>query len=777
MRCVRWGVDLARGKSNLVLGSELLGSVHHVGQRGLGLLPASGLQTTVRVDPELVGWVNLQDLGDSRDKLLLGRNSWRVNVEQAQANVVRVVRELSDVVGVVLLGELNGHNVGVQSLDVVRVQVGVAEVRVDLRGVLDTGGGDSEGLSSPVQVVGSLLASSQRQALSDGRLVHLDHGDTGSLQVLNLVSQGQAQLQGLHLLRNVVSWERPSETGHRTGQHTLDRQLGQGLRVNGLLHGHGLRSGHVTNNDRWSHVSGAVRLHPAVGGEHVTVQLLTKVLHHVVSLWLTVHQDVQANFLLESDHSLDLLLDELLVLLLGDRALGELVSVDSDILGLRERTNGGGWEQRQVVFLLLLSQSVGKWHLSGGQRLVDCGQSLLHLRVGGDGGLLSGLDRLGVGGVNLLHVLARYVLGNGDHGVQLLRGKLEPVGDDRVQLGLVSQVHRSVQQRRGGGNDDSVLAQLGNGLVHKGRRLGVVGLPDVSAVHNTDREGLVVANNGQHVVELSRGSGEVEVEALNWQALESSQVGSHVTKVGGQGDLWQALAHQLLEGGLVQVLHRLWQVQHQDRLVNLHGLGASLVKLSEQRLVDRQELVQQRDRVQVQRVLVGLTQVQVRDWAEHDWSGLNTQLLGLQELLDGLQAGTVVQLELGGVGESGSDVVVVRVEPLDHLQGGHIHRGLGLGGLSLQTSTHGKQHVDWLQAKLGVSVWDHVEQKRQVQHLVVEGEIVRGDHVDASIFLQLPVVGSDLLTLGQQLLDRHLLGPVGLGHLLQLSLSTNTGKT
>ena len=365
-------------KSNLVVGSELLGSVNHVGQRSLGLLPTSGLQTTVWVDPELVSRVDLQDLGDSGNKLLSGRNSWRVNVKQTQTNVVRVVRELSDVVGVILLGELDGNNISVQGLDVVRVQVRVTEVRVDLSSVLDTGGGDSERLSSPVQVLGSLLASSQRQTLSDGRLIDLDDCNTSSLQVLDLISQSQTQLQGLDLLRNVISWERPSETGDRTSQHTLDRQLGQGLSVDRLLNGHGLWSRNVTNNDRWSDVSGTVRLDPTVGGESVTVQLLTKVLNHVVSLWLTVDQDVQTNFLLESDDGLNLLLNELLVLLGSDGTLGELVSVDSDVLGLRERTNGGGREQWQVVLLLLLHQSLRESSLSGRQRLVDGAHSLTH---------------------------------------------------------------------------------------------------------------------------------------------------------------------------------------------------------------------------------------------------------------------------------------------------------------------------------------------------------------------------------------------------------------
>jgi len=38
-----------------VLLAEELGGVDEVGQRSLGLLPLTGLETTVRVDPELIG--------------------------------------------------------------------------------------------------------------------------------------------------------------------------------------------------------------------------------------------------------------------------------------------------------------------------------------------------------------------------------------------------------------------------------------------------------------------------------------------------------------------------------------------------------------------------------------------------------------------------------------------------------------------------------------------------------------------------------------------------
>jgi hypothetical protein len=48
--------------------------------------------------------------------------------------------------------------------------------------------------------------------------------------------------------------------------------------------------------------------------------LLAKVLDHIVPFRLTMHQQVQPNFLLETDNGLDLFFDEILVLFNGNSA-------------------------------------------------------------------------------------------------------------------------------------------------------------------------------------------------------------------------------------------------------------------------------------------------------------------------------------------------------------------------------------------------------------------------------------------------------------------------
>lgn len=58
--------------------------------------------------------------------------------------------------------------------------------------------------------------------------------------------------------------------------------------------------------------------------------------------YLSVDEEVKSDLLLEGDDSLDLLLDERVVLLLGEFLLSKLGSSKTDLLGLRERSNGGG---------------------------------------------------------------------------------------------------------------------------------------------------------------------------------------------------------------------------------------------------------------------------------------------------------------------------------------------------------------------------------------------------------------------------------------------------
>lgn len=322
-----------------------------------------------------------------------------------------VVDTRSDVTGVGLvledpqelsirLGVLNGENIGVKGSNGVEevLELRVTEVRVDLGVVLDTSGGKTESLDGPVKVGLTLLSGTERETLTESGLVDLDDVDTGSLEIDDLVTESKSELLSLDGLVNVITGERPPQAGDRTSEHTLHGLLGDGSGVLGLLDGHGKRPGDVTDDNWGTDTTRSVRLDPTEGGEDVTGQTLTKVLDHVVTLRLSVDKDVEVKGLLLLDNELDLLLNETLILLGGDITLGELLTGDTDLLGLGERSNGGGGEERKVE-VSLLTRNTG---LKGSETVIhlrgDLGLALLDSGVVGAG---RGGTRVHGGGVGI----------------------------------------------------------------------------------------------------------------------------------------------------------------------------------------------------------------------------------------------------------------------------------------------------------------------------------------------------------------------------------------
>lgn len=204
------------------------GGLHKVVQTLLGLLPSSGLETAIGVDPKQVLGQDFDHGGDSVLDFLLSGNSGRVDVVDTGTDFVRVtvVSESLEQLQVGL-GGFDRDDIGVQSLDrgedVGKVRV--TEVRVDLGRVLNTGSGESERVDSPGQVVLPVNLS-QRQTFSDSGFVDLDGVDTSVLQVDDFVSKSQGQLLGLDFSRDIGSGERPVQDGDGTSQHTLHGLLG-----------------------------------------------------------------------------------------------------------------------------------------------------------------------------------------------------------------------------------------------------------------------------------------------------------------------------------------------------------------------------------------------------------------------------------------------------------------------------------------------------------------------------------------------------------------------
>ena len=784
----------------LVLLAEVLGGANHVAEGTNDLGPLAGLETAVRVDPELLGAEELKHLLDALLDLLLAGNTRAVDIVDTRSDVAGVLRVDEDLEELSIgLGVLDGEDIGIQGSDGVEevLELRVAEVRVDLSGVLNAGGGELEAVDSPLEVGITLSSLAERETLTKGRLIDLDDEDAVLLEVDDLVTESKSKLLALHGLVDVITGERPPEAGDGTSKHALHGLLGDGRSILGLLDGHGSGAGDIADNDRGTDAAGAVRLNPGVGGEDVAGQTLTEVLNHVVTLGLTVNVDIKVELILVLDSEVNLLLDEVVVLLSADLALGELVALDTDLIGLGERSDGGGGEEGQLeVGLLLgiagLESTLAVVHLRG-----NLGLALLDLGVVGAGRLGTSLDggsvgiKLSADGVGVGHGL-----GEDGNLLGLLSGEREPVVDLSGELLLAGESVGSVEKGAGGGNDDALLTKGLDGGLDKLNGLGEVVLPDVTAVDNTSREDLLGAELLENRLELLGVADKVNVETLDvGESREDVEVVDDIAEVGGDNDRGdgRSLGGDGLIGRLESSLDLGLEIVDEDGLVNLDGLGTGSLERLQELNVDGDKLVKERDGVD-RRATVSLAKSKERDGANNDGAGLESSLLSLEELPNGL--GVLGKGEGLVILESGLHVVVVGVKPLDHLKGGDIDTAL------LVATAHGKVLIERRELLAGVTLGDglkdsvlvlcpvlyfsifffpepqdwyaYIEELDVVKDVVVVGKVVGGDDVDTSILLDLPVSETESLALSEEVLLGDLVGPVGLVGLLEVTEDTNS---
>lgn len=538
-----------------------------MGQGRLDLFPGTGLETTVRVDPELLRAEVLQHLRDALLDLLLRRDTRSVDIVDTR----------SDVTGVGLVNEdleelsigtrvLNGENISVESSNGVEevLELRVTEVRVDLSGVLNTSGGKLEAVDGPVQVSLTLLAGAERETLTESGLVDLDNVDTVLLKIDNLVAESQSELHGLDGLVNVVTREGPSEASDGSSKHTLHGLLGDGSSVLALLDGHRSGTRDVANNDGGTNATRSVGLNPSVGGEDVTLQALTKVLDHVVTLRLTMDVNIEAKLILDLDGVVNLLADESIVLLFSDLSLGELVTLDTDLLSLGEGTDGGSREKRQAQVSPLLSITGLEARLTVVQVRGDLSKAVLDLGVVGafrvsarllssSVGIELGLDRGGA---------LSGSLGEDGNFLDLLNSKGEPLVHFLGELLLAGESVRNVEKRAGSGNDDAVLAKGRSSSVNDLEGLGEVVLPDVTSVDDTERKSLLGAESFDDGLKLLRVSDEINVQSVEpRESGDGVDVMNNITKVGGNSELGASGSKSFI-GGLESSLYFRLQVEN-----------------------------------------------------------------------------------------------------------------------------------------------------------------------------------------------------------------------
>lgn len=83
----------------------------------------------------------------------------------------------------------------------------------------------------------------------------------------------------------------------------------------------------------------------------------------------------------------------------------------------------------------------------------------------------------------------------------------------------------------------------------------------------------------------------------------------------------------------------------------------------------------------------------------------------------------------------------------------------------------------WSEAREGGEQETYIEHLDVVEDVVVESKVVAGDDVDTGVLLDLPVLTTESLALGEQVVSRQLASPVCLVGLLQVSQTSHTGET
>lgn len=189
----------------------------------------------------------------------------------------------------VALGVLDCQDIGIHADNGLEniLEVTVAHMGVDDSGVGDAGSREQESIDGPLEVVVK-VNSTKRKTLTDGRLINLDVDNTSLLQINDLVTDGKGELGADDRAGDVITDEGPLQAGDGASQHTLHGLGGQRLSIDGLFDSHRVDAVDITKDDWGTDATGAVGSDPAVLGEDIALETLTKVGDHVVTLGLAV---------------------------------------------------------------------------------------------------------------------------------------------------------------------------------------------------------------------------------------------------------------------------------------------------------------------------------------------------------------------------------------------------------------------------------------------------------------------------------------------------------
>ncbi len=265
-----------------------------------------------------------------------------------------------------------------------------------------------------------------------------------------------------------------------------------------------------------------------------------------------------------------------------------------------------------------------------------------------------------------------------------------------------------------------------------GQRRVQVGAPDVAPVHQPGHHRLVVQppHPGQRVHSGSSGD-EVDADRLDRGGRQDTERVAEVTEVARHQDVGPCVrVPQPPVRPPQRVEFDVGAVGHERGLVQLHPLGTGVVQFGQQLGVDVEEFVEFVQRGErVARVGVRFGQKQERHRPDQHRTGVHPQLGGLPVAGQRCPVG---QREAGVRPDLRNEVVIVRVEPLGHLQR---RRGL-------HAARHGEVGLQRAETEPGEPGRDRAHGHRGVQHVVVEGECVAGHRLQPGLVQAAPGVGA-----------------------------------
>ncbi|MNZ75598.1 hypothetical protein D3C78_940780 [compost metagenome] len=348
----------------------------------------------------------------------------------------------------------------------------------------------------------------------------------------------------------------------------------------------------------------------------------------------------------------------------------------------------------------------------------------------------------------------------------LLHGKRQPAFQFGIELVFTTQVNRAVQQRAGW-RDPQAITQTLMSMLQCDQSVFQVAAPDVTAVDHPQRQNFVGRQTIEDGRELLRCAHQIDVQAVHRQIGGQAQILFQPTEVSGDQFLQRVSLNQVV-GPFKGIFPFLWQVEHQDRLIDLHPLDALCRQALEDLAVQRQQTIQQLKLVEFG--ALGLAQPQVSQRADDHRLNVMAQCAGFFDFFEQL---VPAELELLIGAEFRDKVVIVGVEPLGHF--------LGMRAAAA-TVAHAARHAEQgLQAGLAIvrakTLRDHTEHQRMGQYLVVPGEVTDRQQFDAGLFLQVPVGLAQVAAHGAQTGFVELALPERLLRLFQFTVATNARKS